>query len=95
VQIAFSGFPGWYATMPKGKPLVSAHLKAHHPYTIVLFDDVIVSWQELSSCYQVAKKSKYGAELTGVGDALFANATFREMDGALEVFEGQLVSTKC
>jgi hypothetical protein len=95
LQIAFSGFPGWTATMPKGKPFVSAHLKAHKPYTIVLYNDVIVTWLEINMCYQVAKKSAYGAELTGVGDALFKDATFKEMDGALEIYEGQLSSTKC
>lgn len=95
LQIGFNSFPGFYPTLPKGSPLVSSHLTSKKSYTVKLFLYLYgLGWEELSSCYQVAKSSKYGGSLAAVG-ALFEKQTFLEKNGAIEVFKGQLVSNQC
>ncbi|MGB8908826.1 MAG: hypothetical protein WCC84_08770 [Candidatus Cybelea sp.] len=94
LQFAFNGFPGFYPTLPKGNPLVSVHLAPKKPYTIQLWENVIIGWSDLGSCYQVATPSKYGGALAD-GGSLFEKQTFLEMTGVLEIFKGKLVTNKC
>ena len=94
LQLAFSSFPGFYPTLPKGDPLVSTHLVPKKPYTVTLWVNVIIGWSNLGSCYQVAAKSKYGGQLADVG-AVFEKQTFLEMNGVLQVSRGKLVTNKC
>ena len=95
IQMAFDGFPGFYPTLPKGAPLVSSHLKPNKPYTAGLWVYFYaLGWEEYGECYQVAKKSKYGGSLAGVG-ALFEKETFLEKISTIEIFAGQNASTQC
>ena len=95
LQIGFNSFPGFYPTLPKGAPLVSSHLKPKSSYTVELFEYFYgLGWSEEGSCYQVAAKSKNGGSLADAG-AIFENFTFLEKNGALEIFEGALVSNQC
>lgn len=95
LQIGFNSFPGFYPTLPKGAPLVSSHLKSKKSYTVELFEYFYaLGWSEEASCYQVAMKSKNGASLADAG-AVFEKITFSEHNGAIEIFEGALVSNKC
>jgi hypothetical protein len=95
LQYYFNGFPGFYPTLPKGKPLVSSHLVPKKSYTVGLWVYYYaLGWSGEVSCYQVAGKSKYGGSLADVG-AVFENLTLGEPKGAIEVFSGQLSSTKC
>lgn len=95
LQIGFDGFPGFYPTLPKGAPLVSSHLKPKKSYTVGLFEYFYgLGWSEEASCYRVATTSKYGGSLEAVG-AVFKKMTFLEHNGAIEIFEGALVTTKC
>ncbi len=94
LQYTFNGFPSFGGTLPKGSPLVSAHVSAKKKYTIQLWENVIVGWSELSSCYAVAAKSKYGGALSKVGQ-VFAGQFYRETSGVIEVFGGQLASNQC
>ncbi len=95
LQYAFSGFPTFGTTLPKGNPLVSSHVSAGKAYTVQLWENVIVGWTELGACYVVAKKSsKYGGQLSRVG-GVFDNVFYRESGGVLEIFKGKLVSNSC
>jgi hypothetical protein len=95
LQYAFSGFPTFGSTLPKGSPMVSSHLLAGKAYTVQLWENVIVGWTDLGSCYVVAQKSsKYGGQLAKVG-GVFDNVFYREASGVLEIFKGQFASNKC
>ena len=95
LQYSFSGFPTFGTTLPKGNPMVSSHVFAGKPYTVALWENVIVGWTELGSCYVAAtKSSKYGGQLSKVG-GVFDNVAYRESAGVLEVFKGKLVSNPC
>jgi len=95
LQIGFNSFPGFYPALPKGAPLVSSHFKPGKSYTIELFEYFYnLGWSAEGSCYQVAKKSANGGSLAGAG-TVFEKLTFLEHNGALEIFEGALVSTRC
>lgn len=95
LQIAFSGFPGFYPTLPKGNPLESTHLTAGKPYTIEVLEYYYgLGWSPVGECYQNAKKAKNGNGLSGAG-TIFEKITFREPKGILEVFSGALVSNQC
>lgn len=95
LQIGFSGPPGFNPTLPKGAPLVSSHFAPKKSYTVELFEYYYaLGWSEEASCYQVAETSKNGGALVDVG-AVFQNVTFRESNGAIEIFAGALVSNKC
>ncbi len=95
LQIAFSGFPGFYHSLPKGNPLESTHLTAGKPYTIEVLEYFYgLGWSEVGECYQNAKKAKNGNGLAG-GGTIFEGAVFREQKGVLEVFKGALVSNQC
>jgi hypothetical protein len=95
LQIAFSGFPGFYESLPAGAPLESTHLTAGKPYTIVLSEYFYaLGWSTVGSCYQIAKKAKNGNGLAGAG-TLFEKVTFLEMKGTIEVLQGELVTNQC
>jgi hypothetical protein len=95
LQILFTGFPGFYQSLPKGGPLESTHLTAGKPYTIVLSEYFYaLGWSKVGSCYQTAKKSKNGNGLAEIG-SLFEKTTFLEQKGIFEVFKGELVSNQC
>lgn len=95
LQFAFSGFPGFYPSLPKGGPLESTHLAAGKPYTIDVREYFYgLGWSPVGECYQTAKKTKNGNGIPGAG-TLFEKVTFLEMKGILEVFKGELVSNKC
>jgi hypothetical protein len=95
LQAAFKFPPEFSGTLPMGKPLVSSHLKAHKPYTIQVSVYLFkLGWSGPNSCYQIAKKSKGGASLAAAG-AVFEYQQFGESDTAVEIFNGQLTSTKC
>lgn len=95
LQIGFNSFPGFYPTLPKGAPLVSSHFKPKKSYTVELFEYFYgLGWSEQGSCYQVAGTSKSGGSLAGAG-TVFEKLTFLEHNGAIEIFEGALVPTRC
>jgi hypothetical protein len=95
LQIAFSGFPGFYPTLPKGKPLESTHISANKPYTILVQEYFYaLGWGTVGECYQIAKRAQNGNGLAGAG-TIFEHQTFGEMHGILEVFKGKLVSNQC
>ena len=95
LQIGFNSFPGFYPTLPKGAPLVSSHLKPKSSYTVELFEYFYaLGWSPEVLCYQVAGKLKEGGSLADAG-ALFDKFTFLEHNGAIEIFEGALVSNQC
>ena len=95
LQFAFNNFPGFYPTLPKGEPLVSSHLTPKKKYTVGLWlYFYALGWSEESSCYQVAASSKYGGSLAAAG-AVFEKLTAVEKTGAIEIFDGALVTNKC
>ena len=95
LQIGFNSFPGFYPTLPKGAPLLSTHLKPKNSYTVELFEYFYaLGWSEEAACYQVAEKSKNGGSLADAG-AVFQKFTFLEHNGAIEIFDGALVSNQC
>lgn len=95
LQFAFSGFPGFYTSIPKGTPLESTHLLAGKPYTILVLEYFYaLGWSTVGECYQTAKKATHGNGLAGAG-TIFEKVTFLEMHGILEVFKGELVDNKC
>lgn len=74
---------------------MSSHLKPKKSYTVELFEYFYgLGWNEQGSCYQVAGSSKSGGSLAGVG-TVFEKLTFLEHNGAIEIFEGALVPTRC
>jgi hypothetical protein len=95
LQLAFNSFPGFYPTLPNGKPLVSSHLTPNKSYTVETFEYFYaLGWGEVAACYQVAKKSPDGGALPAAG-AVFEKLTFLEHDGAIEIFAGALVTNRC
>jgi hypothetical protein len=95
LQIGFNSFPGFYPTLPKGAPLVSSHFEPKKRYTVELFEYFYgLGWSEEASCYQAAKTSKNGGSLAEAG-AVLEKLTFLEHNGAVEIFAGSLVPTKC
>jgi hypothetical protein len=95
LQIDFSGFPGFYKTLPKGNPLESTHLTAGNPYTILVKEYFYaLGWDEVGECYQIARKAKDGNGLADAG-TIFEGVTILEMKNVLEVFKGELVSNQC
>lgn len=95
LQIGFNSFPGFYPTIPKGAPIVSSHMKPKQSYTVELFEYFYgLGWSNEGSCYQVAKASQHGGSFADAG-SLFERVTFLEHNGALEIFQGALVSNKC
>lgn len=95
LQYQFSGLPGFGANLPKGNPLASSHLAFKKPYTVEIWEyNYGGLWTSIGSCYQVGAKSKYGGALSGVG-APWVNQFYRDKTGVIEIFKGELVTTRC
>lgn len=95
LQLALSGGTTFGSKVSAGGGLASKSLVPGQPYTAYGQAVVFGVKVNFGPCYMVAKKSKYGGVIGGLGSLLKGQNVPVAANGVIEVYSGQQSSTKC
>ena len=94
LQFAFGMDLTFGSKLPAGNGIASAKIVPKRAYTVSATLNFGSLWENVNSCYTVAKKSQYGGSIGRVG-GVFLGHGLNHSTGVIEIFSGKLVTNAC
>lgn len=94
LQLALLGNTRFGPSAPAGGGLASAAIKPKRAYTLYGAVALGSLWISFPPCFAIAKKGKYGGQISGLG-SLLAGQSLEQTTGVVIVYPGKQSTTKC
>lgn len=94
LQLALLGDTSFGTSLPAGGGLDSATIEPRKAYTAYGAAALGSLWIGFPPCFAIAKKSKYGGQISGIGTVLEGRSVDKT-NGVVVIYPGKQSSTKC